>query len=161
MSMDIGHLISELSDWNNGTGITVESWISGIGRYDHFLGYISIVWPEFILYDDCVFRSSPDPKTYHGFMEMFHGNKMEVERVMNHEHVADMFMNKEFSLTEEIVIFIGTRLQQMWSCKLSRDFPGRIFTVEFITDKQSDEVEEDPLLRYMVTFSCHAAQRRS
>lgn len=41
----VERLIPELAGWNDGKGISVESWISGIGRYDHAIGYCTIFWP--------------------------------------------------------------------------------------------------------------------
>ena len=158
MVTEFDRLIPELAQWNNGTGIDANAWISCIGRYDHLLGYISILWPEFALYDGCVFQGLPDPKNYEGFMEALGGNKTAVERVMNHQHILDIFHNSDFPLTEDAAVVIGRILKEMWSCKLARDFPDRAFHVEFFAEDRQDAGASNPLLRYVVTF-CQAASQ--
>ena len=160
MRSDNNRLIPELAEWNDGAGINVESWISCVGRYDHFLGYISILWPDFVLFDNCIFYGIPDAKSYQEFMEMLHGNKTEVERVMNHQHIADMFRNSGFHLTEKDAIFIGTNLREMWSCKLKTDFPERRFNVEFISSGELSGESDESLLRYVATFSQQRGTKR-
>ena len=81
MVTEFDRLIPELAQqWNNGTGIDANSWISCIGRYDHLLGYISILWPKFVLYDGCALQGLPDPKNDEDFMRALGGDKTAVER---------------------------------------------------------------------------------
>ena len=159
MVTEIDRLIPELAEWNNGAGIDANAWISCVGRYDHFLGYISLLWPAFVLYDNCVFQASPDPKNYQKFMEVLHGNKREVEKVMNHQHIADIFTNSAFPLTEDAAVFIGKTIREMWSRKLAQDFPERTFDVEFFTEERQDSDVNDALLRYVITF-CRSVPRK-
>lgn len=51
---DFARLIPELPDWNDGRGIDRDSWLSGIGRFDHAVAYVTLFWPAFTLHDDCV-----------------------------------------------------------------------------------------------------------
>ena len=161
MVTEFDKLIPELAQWNNGAGIDASSWISCIGRYDFLLGYISILWPAFVLYDDCVFPGLPDPKHYQGFMQSLGGDKREVEKVMNHQHISDMFTVSEFPLTEDAALVIGRVLKEMWSCKLARDFPDRAFSVEFFAEDRQDAGASDPLLRHVITFCQTVPQRRA
>lgn len=61
MQGDANQLIPELSQWNNGAGIDVATWIGCVGRYDHAIGYASIFWPEFVMHDGCILLGTPDP----------------------------------------------------------------------------------------------------
>jgi hypothetical protein len=49
MNDDDSKLIPELADWNAGTGITLAAWISGVGRFDHALGYSTIFFARFLI----------------------------------------------------------------------------------------------------------------
>lgn len=81
MVTEFDRLIPGLAQqWNNGTGIDANSWISCIGRYDHLLDYISILWPKFVLYDGCALQGLPDPKNDEDFMRALGGDKTAVER---------------------------------------------------------------------------------
>lgn len=42
---------AELAAWNNGDGIDLESWISCEGRFSFAVGYASIFWPAFTLFE--------------------------------------------------------------------------------------------------------------
>jgi hypothetical protein len=143
---NIEMLMPELAASNNGRGVTVGSWISGIGRYDHAIGYSTIFWPEFVVYDDCVFRQSMDAETYRQWMDGCGGDKSAVEAVANHKHIVDLFVNSEFRPSKDVVLYLGSILREMWSCKLVRDFPSRQFDVEFPCGDAAQLVD------YQITF---------
>ena len=42
---------AELAAWNNGNGIDLESWISCEGRFSLAVGYASVFWPAFTLFE--------------------------------------------------------------------------------------------------------------
>ena len=128
---DIRTLIPELSAWNDGKGIDAESWISAIGRYDHAIGYSTIFWPGFCVHNDCVFRYPIDAETYAHWMEAVGGDKTKVEALANHQHIVDLFPNSVFQPSDEVVLYLGSILREMWSSKLRSDFPTREFVVEF------------------------------
>ncbi|HSA77298.1 MAG TPA: hypothetical protein VLG72_00365 [Nitrospirota bacterium] len=44
---DFNKLIPELSDWNNGKGIDVVSWIGCVGDFQKAIGYSVMFWPHF------------------------------------------------------------------------------------------------------------------
>jgi hypothetical protein len=145
-------LIPELSLWNDGTGISLPSWLSCIARYDHAIAYAVIFWPDFVLYDNCIFLNKPDEKTYNDWITQCKGDKASVEAVMNHRHILDIFCNSEVNPTKDIVLHLGRLLKDMWQCKLQRDFPERNMMVEFYDD------DSDDLLDYQITFF-HASPR--
>jgi hypothetical protein len=145
MHQDADKLIPELRQWNDGRGISLDAWTSCIARYDHAVGYATIFWPDFVLYDGCVLLCEPDPASYRDWMAHCGGNKTAVEQVMNHRHIADIFINSEIAPTKELVVHIGRLLKDMWQCRLRRDFPDRLIKVEFYEDGSDD------LLQYHVT----------
>jgi len=146
MMKDISILIPELAEWNNGNGIDVYSWISGVGQYDHAIGYTTIFWPSFSVYDDCVFRFSVTADIYKQWSMACNGEKESIEISLNHLHIMDLFPNSEFQPEKEAILYIGSVLEEMWSCKLNKDFPERKFVVKF----PYGEVVE--LVDYQITF---------
>jgi hypothetical protein len=139
-------LIPELREWNEGRGISLADWANAVGRYDYAVAYASIFWPDFFLRDDCVFRLDPKGENYAAWMSELEGDRSKVEAMINHLHILDMFTSEGFEPTPQVVVQISRVLQDMWSCKLQRDFPERRFKVEIHDGKHDD------LLSYEITF---------
>ena len=138
---DLDKLLPDLGAWNNGTGIDPEGWINCFARYDLAMGYALMFWPDFVIYDDCVFLYEPDPQNYQSWMASCNGDKTRVEGAMNHRHITDMFRNSDVRPTKETVVHIGRLLKDMWSCRLKRDFPERQIRVEFYDSDSEDLVD--------------------
>jgi len=109
------------------------------------MGYALLFWPDFVIYDDCVFLREPDAQNYQNWMQCSNGDKTRVEGVMNHRHITDMFCNSAVDPTKDMVVHIGRLLKDMWSCRLKRDFPERRIRVEFYDD------DSDDLMDYQIT----------
>ena len=124
MHEEVERLIPELSKWNGGDGIDLLSWVGCVGRLDHAIAYAAWFWPDFVMYDGCLFlQQMPDPGTYSDWMKACDGDRTRMESVMNHRHLADMFGDETFEPTRAAVEHLGRVLADMWQCKLRRDFP--------------------------------------
>lgn len=143
---DFAELIPELPDWNNGRGISVESWVACSGSFELAVGYSRLFWPEFVEHDGCVFFAGFSIESYRGFMEQCRGDRRRVETVMNHRHVFDHFSHANGSATAAQIIYLGRVLRDIWKTKLAHDFPDREFVVSFPEDPCED------LTDYEVTF---------
>jgi hypothetical protein len=144
---DFAMLIPELPKWNNGKGIDIDSWICCVGSFEHAVGYSRLFWPEFLMHDDSVFfREGFSIESYKGFMHQSSGDRSAVERVMNHRHLADLFCEPSLSPTREQLLYVGDVLQQMWTAKLHRDFPGISFGVPLFGTDSTD------LMDLVITF---------
>ena len=73
-------LIPELSRWNNGNGIALADWIFIEGRADHALGFCSLLWPDFQLFEGYVLRGPIDVERLRGWEQGGH-SRQEVEAV--------------------------------------------------------------------------------
>jgi hypothetical protein len=144
---DVGKLIPHLAEWNTGSGISAQAWIGCIGRFDHAVGYATLFWPDFVVHEDCIFLDAPEPEHFDRWMRDCGGDKTEVETVVNHRHIVDIFTNSEFAPTAEMVVHVRQLLKEMWSSKLQRDFPDRRFRIEFYGDGSNN------LLDYQITVS--------
>jgi hypothetical protein len=139
-------LIPELSQWNNGHGIGVQGWLSAMGTYDLTIAFSNLFWPEFFVYDDCIFREDISKKNYLEWRNSTNGNKTAIESVLNHLHIIDLFPNVDTTVTIDQIVFIGKKLKDMWQAKLNLDFPDRKITVVF------DEINHDDIEGYEITF---------
>lgn len=143
---DFAKLIPELPKWNQGKGIEVSEWIYCMGRFDHAVAYADLFWPAFTIHDGCVMFASFDIDCYNTWMKHTSDDRRAVEAVMNHRHIVDLFSEEESVVGRELVMHLGRTIQDMWSCKLKRDFPDRQITVSFPSDYYED------LTDYEVTF---------
>ncbi len=136
---DFNELLPELARWNNGKGISVDSWVNAIGSFEHAIAYGQLFWPEFIEYDDCIFRKSVwDLKTYEGFHKQTRGDKTAIEKVMNHLHLGDLYPNAA-ARTMAQESYLAELLREIWSCKLHRDFPDLDVVVELFECENDGE----------------------
>ena len=120
---------------------------------EHFLplfgAWRNILWPDFGIHDNCVFRRQMDPAgeaTYRDWMAQTGGDRQRVEAVMNHLHIADLIGGVVESPSHEVVLALGRWLRELWTAKLFRDFPDRNFLVSFPEDYSADVME------YEITF---------
>src|SRR5437762_736594 len=138
MHQKADRLIPELSRWNNGSGIDLLSWIESVGRFDHAVGYAAYFWPDFTVHDDCLLLQPLNIDNFNVWMSQCKGDRTAVESVMNHRHIVDFFDKSVFEPTREVVTHLGRLLQDMWSCKLARDFPDRHAKVDFSEPASED-----------------------
>jgi len=139
-------IVPELTQWNNGKGIDIDSWIRCVGRFDHAIGYSRILWPDFVIHDDCVLFSPVPTANFDAWMTQTGRCRNSVETVMNHRHILDLFSGEDSYVSREMIICLGRLLKDMWGCKLRRDFPDRGIIVSFPEDHKDD------LLDYEITF---------
>jgi hypothetical protein len=141
---DFAALIPELPSWNDGAGIDAESWIECVGNYELATGYSLIFWPKFVHFDGYVLRDGFSEEALQGFKRATDRDRVAVEAVMNHVHIADIHCNVE--ATEAQLRYLGRVLKEIHEVKLRRDFPDVRFTVSF-----NDEAGLN-LIDYELTF---------
>ena len=143
---DFNFLIPELRLWNEGAGIDIDDWLTCVGNYEHAVAYGNLFWPEFTIHDDCVLFAGFNEESYRGFLDQAQGDKKSVEIVMNHLHILDLFSNESEGTAENLIVFLGGLLKDVWACKLARDFPNRNIVVDFAAEGKGS------LLNYEITF---------
>jgi hypothetical protein len=148
MSSDISSLIPELQAWKvKGKTVDVQRWIATVGSFEHLIAYATILWPQFVEHDDCVFRANTfNPDNYSSWMSSLNGNRKRVEAMMNHLHILDIFVNANRPPSQSMVLYVGRMLKDMWQTKLNRDFPAKQITVSFPEDYSED------LSQYEISF---------
>lgn len=118
--------------WNDGAGIEPQAWIECVGNYELAAGYSLIFWPNFVRFEGYVLRDGFSIESLRGFEEMTKGNRLAIEAVMNHVHIADIHCNAE--PTEIQLRYLGRVMKDIWEAKLGRDFPDLRLEVVFNDD---------------------------
>lgn len=121
-------------------------WIAGTGSLQQLIGYIDFVWRDFVLHDGCLLQAGFDANNYDTWLKVTNGNRTAVERVINHVHILDLFLNRDPNPTSAQVILAGRLLRDMWGAKLKRDFPALNIVVDF-----PDAEAFDDLLDYEIS----------
>src|SRR5882757_5288018 len=129
---------AELSAWNNGKGIDLESWIGCEGNFSLAVGYASVFWPEFVEFDGYVLRKGFSEDSLRGFERQQAGNRKSVEWLMNHLHIQDIHYSAGDASKDKILL-LGNLLKEIYQAKLEWQFPDRPCIIEFsIPDDPED-----------------------
>lgn len=149
-------MLPELAEWNNGEGISLESWIGCSGNFRLAIGYTTVFWPRFMLFEDYILREGVRPESVRGFEAQQKGDKRAVEALLNHLHIADIQYYGCEDITEERVVFLGRILKEIYAAKLAWQFPDRPCEVSFY-----EPVDRADLRSYQLSFwqKRHAATR--
>jgi hypothetical protein len=138
-------LIAELAAWNDGEGVDAEDWIGMVGNYDLAIGYSQVFWPQFVRFEDYVFRRDFGTEAVRNWERPLKGNRSAVEAMLNHVHISDIHCNI-MEVSEAQLRYLGRTLKAIYEVKLRADFPDLDFAVDF-----NDEPDLD-LVDYQITF---------
>jgi len=136
---------AELAVWNNGDGIDIESWVGMQGNFSLAVGYISVFWPSFTLFDGYILLEGFSEESLRGF-ERSGRNRQAVEAVMNHLHIADIQYYGCGDASEDKFLLLGNTLKEIYAAKLQWQWPDRPCTVEFYIPEDRDDLMEYQIL---------------
>ena len=114
-----------------------QDWAFCESSIEAAIGFSELFWPPFAEYDGMVFKGKVGPEgsaSIAGWMDQFEGDKSEVEKMLNHEHLIDLFDARNSPTQPEKLAYLGAVVCDMWLAKLKTDFPEKAFTVELFTN---------------------------
>jgi hypothetical protein len=138
---------SDLSDYhaNWASWTDIELFIAQKMTPDLAITFMRILFPEFYLIDDCVFRSEASSGIIEGWKASTKGNLAAIERVINHVHIAEdhryPFVE---NLNDQNLKFFAYVLKETWKAALAVQFPDRVFIVNLHHDTEVND--------YIITF---------
>jgi hypothetical protein len=138
---------AELQSWNNESGIDLTSWVGCEGRFGLAVGYCSIFWPDFVLFNGYILRKGFSESALQEFERREGTDRKSVECVMNHLHIADIQYYNCPDISKDKLLFLGARLQEIYEAKLQWQFPDRPYEITLYIPP-----EEDDLLEYQIYF---------
>jgi len=138
---------SELTEWNGGKGIDLESWISCSGTFKLAVGYAEYFWPEFDLVDGYIVRSGTTSDEIRQWKKGQGRDRRAVEASMNHMHLIDINYHDHEGLSEDILLRLGSVLAEIYEAKLQWQFPDRPCTVSLFIPENRLEFDA-----YEITF---------
>jgi hypothetical protein len=154
--VDWNVLIPDLKEWNNGKGIDPEAWVGCEGNFRLAAAYALVFWPTFVELDGMVFRGDMDRLTLESWLTSCDGNKSSVEATANHLHIRDIQYLGCPDASVERLVYLGNTLKEIYTAKLTTEFPERRFIVDFYEPPDQD------LTAYQITFyQRHGSERIS
>ena len=127
----LNRLFPDLREWNDGNDFPADAWVSSFGSVHDALLYSSLFWPDFTEFEGCLVWADSPPENLEQWMLTLNQDRSAVEKLVNHRHITDFFLNSPTAPTPEQVEYLGFLLQDMWRLKLQRDFPHLPIKVEF------------------------------
>jgi hypothetical protein len=99
----------------------------------------TMFWPTVIAYEGCVILQERFSKPYFAqWREHFHGDIAAIERMMNHVHLIDHFVNSYDSESLGTLDFLGQIMARCWRCALQEQIPNRRFEVEYTANAEGN-----------------------
>jgi hypothetical protein len=146
--MDIPESMKEeLGAWNNGQGIDLESWVGCAGNFSLAVGYTTIFCPQFIEFEDYIFRSDEPvceqfEKNIRGFESKEGSTAFSVEWVINHLHIADLQYRGCEDISPDKLTLLGNALKEIYEARLAHLFPKKPCVVKFYVPEDPEDYDE-------------------
>ena len=131
-------LLPDLGAWNEGRGISPLDYLFCLARSDTTTACIDLFWPEFVTFEDYVFRAGFEEKAVRAWQRVAGITRRNIEAATNFLDVGSLFRNASDDrgdLVEARARLIGSTLVETYTAKLVRDFPERSFHVELLDDE--------------------------
>ena len=138
---------AELTEWNSGQGVELDTWVGCVGRFSLAVGYASVFWPEIVEFNGFILLKGFSAPAILELTEREDYSPRSVEWVNNHLHIADIQYVGCEDISRDKVVALGNTLREMWEAKLRWQFPDKPCTVKFY---QPDDI--DDLVQYQISF---------
>ena len=76
-----------------------------------------------------------DEKAFEQWKDRLGNNTMDLEKVVNHLHIYDLFDGSPDDISEEVFVQAGQILRKSWQLWLDSQFPDRKILVELSVDE--------------------------
>jgi hypothetical protein len=120
------------------TGPNIEK--TGLWSYNNFVGsvqlaysFASLFWPDFVEVDGAlILKEHYSPENFEHWREHFKGDLTGVEKMINHVHLEDLFMNGkgDYELDDRVWVTVMAVLEETWRASIKVRFPGENIVVE-------------------------------
>jgi hypothetical protein len=135
--------------WNDKVPVTqVDDWIgyrAYTARVDQALCFIDRLWPEFVEVEGLVLRKNAIPKDWNEYVRQAREKNLtsrNIEYLINHLHVSDMFLNDpdRDNVNGVVYTFLANTMADMWRSRLTESFPHKRFSVGVDFEQVDPEV---------------------
>jgi hypothetical protein len=108
----------------------VWNFLSREGSATLAIAYSTLFWPSFIEVQSCVLlRHRYKEETFIKWLDHFGGRARDVEAMINHVHLWDLFDPESEGVPEEAMEDLAYIVSKCWEAALRDSFPSRSFEV--------------------------------
>lgn len=143
----------ELSAWNGGDGIDLESWIGCVGSFKLAVGYTTLFNPNFVEFENYILRADTIDDELIDYVRSWENSEDQkrsaksIEWVINHFHIADIHHRHCEDISIDKIVLLGNTLKELYEAKLAYQFPNKECTVEFYIPENKDDLTD-----YQISF---------
>ncbi len=125
------------SGWGDKSGLDYFSYISDVCNPEDALIFCGLLFPAFIERAGGVFLDGRfDQENFAQWSERLNGNVYEVERLINHVHVYDVFSGCSEDVADSVFEKLSEVIGFCWEVALKNKFPHKKFKVEVSNSDQ-------------------------
>jgi len=123
---------------------SVWNWLSIASDIAVAAAFGKLFWPDFVVHEGGIFlREIFSEETYNEWKAQPGITTRDIERVMNHVHIYDLFMNSKGRMPDEgAVFYLAALLAKLWSLRAAEEFGHDRVVVELV----DEEAAEGPIL---------------
>ncbi|MFT3675207.1 MAG: hypothetical protein QM781_04845 [Chitinophagaceae bacterium] len=123
--------------WADPSKMELSDYISFNLHPEDFLIFSSLLFPELIEVDGCVFfKTHYNPDSYSRWKKALYEDRSAIEKMINHVHVYDLFDHRSGNVSESVFDEVGKLLQTSWSCYFRFKYPEWQIAVEYSNSDQ-------------------------
>ena len=139
-SMNTGEGTSKFKNWKAGWsdpgGLGVMDYISHQIHPEDFIITSELLFPSFREVEEGLYWNERfDEKAFEQWKDRLGNNTMDLEKVVNHLHIYDLFDGSPDDISEEVFVQAGQILRKSWQLWLDSQFPDRKILVELSVDE--------------------------
>jgi hypothetical protein len=110
-------------------------YLAAHGTYELAAAFSRLFWPEFVEVEGCVLLAEKyDAQNFVQWQHQLAGDRHQLEAVINHLHVYDLFPNDPGDHLDQAVLEdISQTLLRCWQAALHEAFPGKRFAFTYRT----------------------------
>lgn len=111
------------------TELSLSEYIQQRGNFQLAVAFSKLFDPDFVEVDDLVLLAERcDPDSLATWRETLKNNRQQIEAMVNHVHVYDLFAD-DTDLPDEVYAYLGATIAKFWRFALAERFPQRRFKV--------------------------------
>jgi len=95
--------------------------------------FSKLFWPDLVEVEGCILLAEQySAEEFQAWASQFQHDRDDIERMINHTHVYDLFAGHGGTRTDERVWeYLGRALPACWRCALSTVYPSRAFAFDY------------------------------
>lgn len=137
-SIDFADMPNYLAWASMNAGFNPAAYVFHNAEYESTVLLISLLWPSFIIHDDCVFLDFRFQLDTYSKWVSSGSSKRNIEALMNHCHIYDLFNNVR-GRSQNNIRWLARHISDMWQACASVKLQGRHIIASAVCNGDVDE----------------------